>query len=167
MHAHSHYFMYTHTHTHTSEEALSAKDTNLTPHKHTMVTDILNVSLTVTGDEHHPPKHPLLCMQVCVCVCLPPSLLFNHPHHFSYKSCLLLSCQRFSTTWPNNFLLKAKTKKKQQPKKTPFLSNVLWSLDSFWLFPSSNSPSILPSPEHRSSPIPPLIGYWIMTTSLI
>ena len=33
-----------------------------------MVTDTLNVSLTEIGDEHHLPKHPLLCMQV-VCVC--------------------------------------------------------------------------------------------------
>lgn len=48
----------------TSEEALSVEGTNLRPHKHTMTTDTLNVSLTVTGDEHPLPKHPLLCVQV-------------------------------------------------------------------------------------------------------
>lgn len=44
------------------------KDINLTPHTHTTVTDTLNVSLTVTGEEHHLPKHPHLCMYVYLCV---------------------------------------------------------------------------------------------------
>lgn len=52
------------------------RGTNLTPHKHTMVTDTLNVSLTVTGEEHHLPKQPsFMCagfLFVCVGVGLSP-----------------------------------------------------------------------------------------------
>lgn len=75
-----------HTHNETSEKGLFEKGTNLTPHKHTVVTDTLNVSLAVTGDENHLPKHPLsrmqvcffsLCLSVCESVSPPPSC--KHP----------------------------------------------------------------------------------------
>ncbi len=55
-----------HIHNETSKKGLSEKGTNLTPHKHTVVTDTLNVLLPVTGDECHLPKHRLSRMQVCL-----------------------------------------------------------------------------------------------------